>query len=66
MLLQAGAEEHDEAMKTYAATFLLTTEQANKLHLGKSKRLTALYGARTPRAARRCARRATARRITPA
>ena len=31
-------------MKKYAATFLLTAERASKLHLGKNKTLTALYG----------------------
>ena len=45
VLLQAGDAAHDEAMKKYAATFLLTAERASKLHLGKTKTLTALYGA---------------------
>ena len=45
VLLQAGDAAHDEAMKKYAATFLLTAERASKLHLGKNKTLTALYGA---------------------
>ena len=44
VLLQAGDAAHDEAMKKYAATFLLTAERASKLHLGKNKTLTALYG----------------------
>jgi hypothetical protein len=68
VLLQAGDAAHDEAMKKYAATFLLTAERASKLHLGKNKTLTALYGADRnsqpraipqPRAARSSAQLAT-------
>lgn len=65
VLLQAGDAAHDEAMKKYAATFLLTAERASKLHLGKNKTLTALYGAgrnSQPRATRsRAAQLAAAR-----
>ena len=62
VLLQAGDAAHDEAMKKYAATFLLTAERASKLHLGKNKTLTALYGAdrnSQPRATRSSAQLAT-------
>ena len=64
VLLQAGDAAHDEAMKKYAATFLLTAERASKLHLGKNKTLTALYGAgrnSQPRATRSRAQLAAAR-----
>ena len=64
VLLQAGDAAHDEAMKKYAATFLLTAERASKLHLGKNKTLTALYGAdrnSQPRATRSGAQLAAAR-----
>ena len=77
VLLQAGDAAHDEAMKKYAATFLLTAERASKLHLGKNKTLTALYGVdrnsqpratrnsqpRATRSSRNLQRRATRRRV---
>ena len=73
VLLQAGDAAHDEAMKKYAATFLLTAERASKLHLGKNKTLTALYGvdrnsqpARNFAAARNSQQRATRRRVRSA
>ena len=75
VLLQAGDAAHDEAMKKYAATFLLTAERASKLHLGKNKTLTALYGVdrnsqpraisqrRATRSSAQLATRATRRRV---
>ena len=45
VLLRAGSSADEAALQQMAATFALTTDQANKLRLGKAKHFTLCYGA---------------------
>lgn len=45
VLLRAGSSSDEAALQRMAATFALTTDQANKLRLGKNKQITLFYGA---------------------
>ena len=45
VLLRAGSSTDEAALQQMAATFALTTDQANKLRLGKTKHFTLCYGA---------------------
>ena len=59
VLLRAGSSADEAALQQMAATFALTTDQANKLRLGKAKHFTLCYGAlaegeRHARARTRC------------
>lgn len=45
VLLRAGSSSDEAALQQMAATFALTTDQANKLRLGKTKHFTLCYGA---------------------
>ena len=47
VLLRAGSSSDEAALQQMAATFALTTDQANKLRLGKNKHFTLCYGAPT-------------------
>ena len=47
VLLRAGSSTDEAALQQMAATFALTTDQANKLRLGKAKHFTLCYGALT-------------------
>tara|TARA_B110001452_G_scaffold86280_2_gene70481 strand:+ start:754 stop:993 length:240 start_codon:yes stop_codon:yes gene_type:complete len=44
VLLRAGSSSDEAALQRMAATFALTTDQANKLRLGKNKQITLFYG----------------------
>merc|ERR1712194_728480 len=43
VLLRAGSSSDEAALQQMAATFALTTDQANKLRLGKTKHFTLCY-----------------------
>ena len=45
VLLRAGSSSDEGALQKMAATFALTTDQANKLRLGMNKHITLFYGA---------------------
>ena len=45
VLLRAGSSSDEAALQQMAATFALTTDQANKLRLGKNKHFMLCYGA---------------------
>ena len=65
VLLRAGSSTDEAALQQMAATFALTTDQANKLRLGKAKHFTLCYGALTEGERSACARTHTASHLTP-
>jgi hypothetical protein len=65
VLLRAGSSTDEAALQQMAATFALTTDQANKLRLGKAKHFTLCYGALAEIERSACARTHTASHLTP-
>ena len=59
VLLRAGSSADEAALQQMAATFALTTDQANKLRLGKAKHFTLCYGALAEGERSACARALT-------